>query len=82
VKLITFDFSDAHVEALEKGTIDIMIIQEPFRLGYDSVKALVEKLRGAEPAKRIDLPARLIVKSDLGNPEVRKMLFPDWLKKR
>jgi ribose transport system substrate-binding protein len=80
VKLVTFDFSQTHVEALEDGTIDVMLVQDPFRIGYEAVKSLAEKLSGQAPARRLDLPVRSIVKSDLAKPEVRALLFPDWLK--
>ena len=80
IKLVTFDFSKAHVEALKDGTIHAMLVQNPFRLGYEAVKSLVEKLNGRTPPKRLELPARVIVKSDLDKPDVRALLFPDWLK--
>ncbi len=82
VKLITFDFSDAHVEALEAGVIDLMLVQDPFRIGYEAVKSLAEKLAGKTPAKRQDLPAREIRKADLSKPEIRALLSPEWLKKK
>lgn len=74
VKLITFDFSDAHIDALRDGTIDIMLVQDPFRIGYETVRALAEYLTGKTPGKRVDLPARAIVKADLEKPEIREML--------
>jgi ribose transport system substrate-binding protein len=74
VKLITFDFSDAHVEALRDGTIDIMLVQDPYRIGYETVRALAEYLQGKTPTKRVDLPARVIVKADLEKPEIRALL--------
>jgi len=80
IRLVTFDFSDAHVEALKDGVIDVMLVQDPFRIGYEAVKSLAEKLRGRMPQKRLDLPARVIVKRDLDKPEVQALLFPDWLK--
>ncbi len=82
VRLVTFDFSDAHVQALKDGTIDLMLVQDPFRIGYEAVRSLADKLAGQTPAKRMDLPAREIVKADLEKPEVRKLLFPEWLKKK
>jgi ribose transport system substrate-binding protein len=80
IRLVTFDFSDAHVEALKDGVIDVMLVQDPFRIGYEAVKSLAEKLRGRTPERRLDLPARVIVKRDLDKPEVRALLFPEWLK--
>ena len=80
VKLVTFDFSESHVEALKDGTIDLMLVQDPFRIGYEAVKSLAEKLSGKTPVKRLDLPARVIVKADLDKPDVRALLSPEWMK--
>ncbi len=82
VKLITMDFSDAHVEALEAGVINLMLVQDPFKLGYEAVKSLTEKLAGKTPVKRMDLPVREIVKADLAKPEIRSLLQPEWMKKK
>jgi ribose transport system substrate-binding protein len=80
IKLVTFDFSDTHVEALRDGVIDVMLVQDPFRIGYEAVKSLAEKLSGHTPARRMELPARAIVKADLDKPEVRALLQPEWMK--
>ena len=80
IKLVTFDSSETHIEAIKDGTIDVMLVQDPFRMGYEAVKSLADKLDGQAPAKRLDLPARMIVKSDLDKPEVRDLLFPEWMK--
>ncbi len=79
IKLVTFDFSKAHVEALQDGTINAMLVQNPFRIGYEAVKSLTDKLSGRTPVKRMELPARVILKSDLDKPDVRALLFPEWL---
>ncbi|HYP05357.1 MAG TPA: substrate-binding domain-containing protein, partial [Bryobacteraceae bacterium] len=74
VRLVTFDTSKTHVEALQDGMIDVMLVQDAFRIGYESVRALAEKLRGATPVPRMDLPARAVVKADLAKPEIRALL--------
>jgi ribose transport system substrate-binding protein len=80
VKLVTFDFSKAHVQALRDGTIHAMLVQNPYQLGYQSVKSLVDKLNGHTPPKKVELPVRVILKADLSNPEVQRLIQPDWLK--
>lgn len=80
VKLVTFDFSKTHVAALEDGTAQVMLVQDPYRIGYEAVRSLAGKLAGGTPARRMELPARVIVKADLENPAVRALLFPEWLK--
>ena len=78
VKFVAFDASDSMVEDLKGGTIDAMVVQDPFRIGFEAVKTLVDKLNGAPaPPKRIDLPARVIRKTDLDNPEIQELLHPN-----
>ncbi len=74
VKLITFDNSAAHVEALRESTTEVMMVQDAFRLGYEPVKALVMKLRGETPVRHQDIPARVIRREDLDKPEIQALL--------
>ena len=76
VKLITFDTSDSHVAALKAGTIDLMLVQDSRRMGYEVVKSLATKLQGGTPPVRLDLPVQVIAKSDLGRPEIQALLVP------
>ena len=78
---MTFDSSDTHIEALKDGTIDVMLVQDPFRMGYEAVRSLAEKLSGMTPDRNQELRARVIVKSDLGKPDVRALLSPEWMKR-
>ena len=58
--MITFDTSEAHREALAAGTIDVMMVQDSARMGYEAVRSLTETLAGRPAEKRIDLPARMV----------------------
>lgn len=77
VKFVAFDSSDNMIEDLREGTIHAMVVQDPFRIGYEAVKTLVDKLNGITPPKRIDLSARVVTKPDLENRDVRKLLLLD-----
>lgn len=74
VRLVTFDSSKTHVQALREGVIDVMLVQDAFRIGYEAVKSLAEKLEGRTPAARLNLPAREVVKADLNKPEILALL--------
>lgn len=76
VKFVAFDASEGMVADLKSGTIDALVAQDPYRMGYESVKTLVDKLNGKTSPKRIDLSARVIVKGDLEKPEIQKLLNP------
>jgi ribose transport system substrate-binding protein len=77
IKFVAFDASEGMVEDLKGGTIDALVAQDPFRMGYETVRTLVDKLHGKTPPKRIDLSARVITKPDLEKPEIKALLNPD-----
>ena len=76
IKLVGFDFSDSHREALEQGIMNATVVQDTYRIGYEAVHSLVMKLNHETPPKRIDLPGRVVTKTDLSNPELQKLLSP------
>ncbi|MDX1980881.1 MAG: substrate-binding domain-containing protein [Bryobacteraceae bacterium] len=80
VKLVAFDNSDVMLEDLRGGVIDTMIVQDSYKMGYDAVRTLVDKLNGKDSPKRIDLSARPVRKEDLDKPEFKQLLFPDLKK--
>ena len=77
VKLVAFDASEDLVQDLRDGSIDALVAQDPFRMGYQAVKTLVDKLHGTSPPKVIDLSATVVTKGDLERPEIKALLFPD-----
>lgn len=80
VKFVAFDSSDSMIADMKAGVIDAMVVQDPFRMGFEAVKTVVDKLNGTTPPKTIDLSAHLIRRDDLDKPEVRQLLFPDLKK--
>lgn len=77
VKLVGFDSSPALIEDLKGGLIDSLIVQDPFRMGHDSVVAAVEKLRGGSPVKIQNLPPRVVTRENMSDPDIQKVLSPD-----
>lgn len=76
VRLVTFDTSETHIAALRAGTIDVMLVQDAVRIGYQAVASLAKKLNGETPERLVSLPAREVVRDDLGKPDVRSLLRP------
>ncbi len=76
VHLVAFDSSEGLIEDLKGGTVDAMVVQDPFKMGFEAVKTLVDKLDGKPVSKQIDLSARVITKADLSKPEIQKLLHP------
>jgi len=77
VKFVAFDSSENMIADMKAGVIDAMVVQDPFKMGFEAVKTLVDKLNGVTPPKQIDLPARVVRKDDLDKPDVHELLYPD-----
>jgi ribose transport system substrate-binding protein len=79
-KLVGFDWSPTLLEDLRAGIIDALVVQDPFRMGYEAVKAAVIKLNGGTPQKIQNLPPRLVTRENLDDPDVQRQLNPDLKK--
>jgi ribose transport system substrate-binding protein len=77
VRLVGFDSSPTLLDDLAAGVIDSLVVQDPFRMGYESVQAAVKKLQGGTPEKIKNLPALVVTKDNLNDPAVQKQLKPD-----
>jgi ribose transport system substrate-binding protein len=77
VKFVGFDWVDLMIADLRQGVLDATVVQDPYRIGYEAVRAVADKLNGKTPPKRIDLNARVITREDLDKPNVKQLLFPD-----
>jgi ribose transport system substrate-binding protein len=80
LKLVGFDWGPTLLDDLKSGMIDSLVVQNPFRMGADSVRAAVAALRGEKVAKIQNLAPRLIRKEDLDKPDVQEQLNPDLKK--
>jgi ribose transport system substrate-binding protein len=74
VKFIGFDTPAAAVEALKRGEISALIAQDPARMGYLSVKAIVDYLRGKKIDPTIDTGVQMVTRENLESPEIQKIL--------
>ena len=77
VKMVGFDSSDTIEKDLRDGVINSLVVQDPFNIGYTAVKAVIAKLNGQTPEKRIDSPAAVVTAANVDTPEIDKLLHPD-----
>lgn len=76
VKIVGFDSSSSLIDDLKAGVIDSLVLQNPYVMGFESVKTLVDKMRGQSVTKRIDTGVTLVHSENLNTPEVKKLLNP------
>jgi ribose transport system substrate-binding protein len=80
IKLVGFDAGPTLEADLRSGVIDSLVVQDPFKMGYESIQAAVKKLSGGTPEKIKNLAPRLVLKEDLDKPDVQAQLKPDLKK--
>lgn len=76
VKLVAFDASGAQISGLQKGTIQALVVQNPFKMGYEGVKAAVAVIRGGKVPRRIDTGVTVVTMDNFNEPGVQKLLYP------
>jgi ribose transport system substrate-binding protein len=82
VRIVGFDSSEELVSELKAGVIDSLIVQDPFRMGYESTRNLVLYLNGETPPPKTDSGSYLVRADNVDDPKIRAVLFPDletWL---
>jgi ribose transport system substrate-binding protein len=77
VNFIGFDSADTLVEGMRNDEINGLIVQNPFKMGYESVTAMVKHLKGEAVPKRIDTGVTFVARADLERPEIMELLNPD-----
>jgi ribose transport system substrate-binding protein len=74
VVLVGFDSTPDLVNNVKDGAIDSLVLQNPFKMGYEGVKTVVDKLNGKEPNRRIDTGVKLLTKENMDSPEMQQLL--------
>jgi ribose transport system substrate-binding protein len=80
VKYVGFDSSENLVEALRKGHIHGLVLQDPINMGYLGVKTMVEHLQGKKVQKRIDTGSEVATPENMNEPRIKSLLEPDFKK--
>jgi len=82
VRFIGFDASAPLVEALANEEINGLVVQNPFNMGYLSVKTMFDHLHGRPVEKRIDTGVAFVSRANMNAPEMQQLIKPDlsqWL---
>ena len=79
VKFIAFDSSEDLIRAMEAGTCHGIVLQDPVTMGYESVKAMVIKIRGVQ--KRIGTGEYVATPENMKSEQMSKLLSPERFEK-
>ncbi|HPD13554.1 MAG TPA: substrate-binding domain-containing protein [Planctomycetota bacterium] len=74
VKIVGFDASPILLAGIRDGSLDSTIVQDPFSMGYQGVKAIVDHLAGKKVEKEVHTRVALVTKDNLESKEVQDLL--------
>jgi len=76
VKVVGFDAGGQTVEALKKGDVQAVIVQNPMRMGYLGVMTMFDHLSGKKVEPRIDTGVYVVTPENMGTAEMKDLLNP------
>jgi ribose transport system substrate-binding protein len=75
-----YDNNPQLLAALKAGDIKGLVVQNPFQMGYQSVKTLVSHLQGKTVEKEIDTGCTMVTLDNITRPVVDELLNPRLVK--
>jgi ribose transport system substrate-binding protein len=76
VALVGFDSDDKTLSFLADGTIDALVVQDPYRMGYDGVKTALAASKGEKVETFVDTGANLVTKANMSDPKIDALIHP------
>lgn len=76
VTLVGFDNSPEIVQFVEQDTIQAIIVQKPFNMGYLGIKYALDAIDGKKIPENVDTGAVIITRKNMYTSENQKILFP------
>jgi ribose transport system substrate-binding protein len=73
ILLVGFDHTADLGRYVREGSIDSLVLQDPYKMGYEGVKTLLDKLAGKPVEKRIDTGVKLLTKENMDTPEMQRL---------
>jgi ribose transport system substrate-binding protein len=76
IKLVGFDSDDKLISYLTDGTIAALIVQDPYRMGYEGVKTAYEASQGRGVLQYIDTGANVVTRDNMNGEREKQLLHP------
>jgi ABC-type sugar transport system substrate-binding protein len=76
IKLVGFDSDDKLIKLFSDGTIVALVVQDPYRMGYEGVKTALAASKGQKVEANVDTGANLITKENMESARSQELLHP------
>lgn len=74
MKMVGFDAGGLLIEGVKTGVVDSLVVQNPYKMGYTGVQALIATLDGKKVDRRVDTGVVLVTKENLETGEIRELV--------
>jgi ribose transport system substrate-binding protein len=77
IRFVGFDASEGLVNGLKEGTLDGLVVQDPYQMGYRGVETAVAVLKGQPVEPRIPTRLAIVTPDNLNAPEMQDLIAPE-----
>ncbi|RVD55083.1 substrate-binding domain-containing protein, partial [Mesorhizobium sp. M7A.F.Ca.ET.027.03.2.1] len=74
--LVGFDSDEKLIKFLNDGVISALVVQDPYRMGYDGIKTALAASKGEKVEANVDTGANLVTKDNMKDPKIDALLNP------
>lgn len=76
IKVIGFDSDEKTVGFLKEGVLAGLVVQDPYRMGYDGIKTALAASKKEKVETNVDTGANLVTKANMADPKIDALLNP------
>ena len=74
IKIVGFDAGGLLLKGVKTGEVDSLVVQNPYKMGYEGVQAIIATLDGKSVDRRVDTGVVLVTKENLETEEIRELV--------
>jgi ribose transport system substrate-binding protein len=76
INFVGFGSDASLVPLLQDGTVAALVVQDPFRMGYDGIKTALAASKGEHVPTNVDSGAHIITKANINSARSQELLNP------
>ena len=76
IRFVGFDCNETFIQAMSRGDLHGVVVQDPVKMGYLGVKTMVKNLQGESVESRVDTGVTVVTPANLEDPQIRELIHP------
>lgn len=76
IKVVAFDADADEIKLLEDGTIDALVVQQPYEMGKIGIEYALKAINGEEVPKTVAPDVVIATKDNMNDEAIHKVLYP------